>query len=197
MAQLGTYSFASRLLNYTEPYYIDGVAKTSFYTEVNSNILQNDKVFITNGYNDSESLFISKGKYVKNADGYSVLYTNNCQVVLDINYSGVSQSYAVDDFDNYIKVYHITSQREFDYINKLYVDTYPNSRISKFELEYTNNIIFADSNYFGNESLGLQKNSGLSSQGQFWGRIGLTWSNVTNLFDNNTFTFSSDYYTTG
>ena len=54
MAQLGTYSYTSRLLNYTEPYYIDGVAKTAFYTEVNTNIFQNDKVFITNGSYDSE-----------------------------------------------------------------------------------------------------------------------------------------------
>lgn len=197
MAQLGTYSFTSRLLNYTEPYYIDGVAKTSFYSEVNTNISIDDKVFITNGYNDSESLFISRGKYVKNADGYSVLYTNNCQVVLDIPFSGISQSYASDDFDQYIKVYHITSQREFDYINKLYVDIYTTGRMSKFQIGYTNNIIFADSAYFGNSSTGVQNNSGLSSAGQFWGRNGLTWVNITNQFNNNTFTFSSDYMNAG
>ena len=114
-------SYTARLLNYVEPYYIDGVAKSAFYTEVNTNIKRNDKVFILNGYHDSEA-FIAKGKYAKNADGYKVLYADRCKLVLDIDYRGVTSSYAEDDFDNYIKIYHITSQREFDYINRIFID---------------------------------------------------------------------------
>ena len=196
MAQLGTFSYTSRLLNYVEPYYINGIAKTTFYTEVNTNILQNDKVFISNGYYDSETLYISRGKYVQNADGYTVLYANNCQIVIDLNYVGATQSYADDDFDDYLKIYHITSQREFDYINKLYVDTYP-VRYSKFELSYTNNIIFADDAYFGDYAQDIGMNFGLESPGQFWARVGLNWVNVTNQFNLNSFTFSNDYYAAG
>ena len=196
MAQLGTFSYTSRLLNYVEPYYIDGVAKTAFYTEVNTNIFQDDKVFITNGYYDSETLYISRGKYVKNADGYTVLYANNCQVVVDVNWNGATQSYDDDNFDNYLKVYHITSQREFDYINKLYVNTYQ-TRYSKFELNYTNNIIYADSAYLGNYGANIGRNNGLTSPEQFWARLGLTWINVTNEFNLNSFTFSNDYYAAG
>jgi len=188
-------SYTARLLNYVEPYYIDGVAKSAFYTEVNTNIKRNDKVFILNGYHDSEA-FIAKGKYAKNADGYKVLYADRCKLVLDIDYKGVTSSYAEDDFDNYIKIYHITSQREFDYINRIFIDSYTHSRFSKFEKGYTNNIIYSDSTYFGDAS-GISINSGLSSTKGFWARVGITWTNVTNQFNYNTFTFSSDYYAMG
>lgn len=188
-------SYTARLLNYVEPYYIDGVAKSAFYTEVNTNIKRNDKVFILNGYHDSEE-FIAKGKYAKNADGYKVLYADRCKLVLDIDYKGVTSSYTEDDFDKYIKIYHITSQREFDYINRIFIDSYTHSRFSKFEKGYTNNIIYSDSTYFGDAS-GISINSGLSSTKGFWARIGTTWTNVTNQFNYNTFTFSSNYYAMG
>ena len=78
-------SYTARILNYVEPYYIDGIAKTAFWTEVNTNLERNDKVFIINGYYDSER-FIRKGKWTKNADGYRVLVVDRCKVVLDIDW---------------------------------------------------------------------------------------------------------------
>ena len=188
-------SYTSRLLNYVEPYYIDGVAKSAFYSEVNTNIKRNDKVFILNGYHDSES-FISKGKYAKNADGYKVLYNDKCKIVLDIDFKGVTHSYVEDEFDLFTKVYHIKSQREFDYINKIFIDSYTASRYSKFEKGYTNNIIYSDNVYFGIGS-GVGVNSGINTSGQFWSRVGTSWVNVTNEFNYNSFTYSNDYYNRG
>lgn len=193
-------SFTSRLLNYTEPYFIDGVAKTSFYTEVNTNIKKNDKVFITNGYYDSER-YISKGKWVKNADGYRVLFVDRCKIVLDINYNqgyyiGLTQTYVEENFDNYIKVYHIRTQREFDYINKIFIDSYTQSRVSKFEKNLTNNIIYSDQ-IFNGVLTGIGANNGLGTTKAFWARQGNNWVNVSNQFSLNSFTFSQDYYTAG
>ena len=200
-------SFTAQLLSYIEPYYIDGVAKVAFYSEVNTNIKKNDKVFITNGYFDSE-YYVNKGKWVKNADGYRVLYVDRCKIVLDINYNsgiyvGVTQSYQVDSYDNYIKVHNIRSQREFDYINKLQVDTYSNNRISKFggvvstnPLLSTNNIIYSKNIYNGTLS-GVGKNNGLTISDSFWVRSNYTWVDVTNFFVNGNFQFSSDYISSG
>jgi len=126
-------SYTSRLLNYVEPYFIDGIAKTAFYTEVNTNLQRNDKVFVVNGFYDSE-VFIRRGKWVKNADGYRVLFVDRCKVVLDIDwesgqFAGLTQTFREDNFENFIKVYNVRSQREFDYINKIKVDSYTFSRV--------------------------------------------------------------------
>lgn len=192
-------SYTARLLNFVEPYYIDGIAKTAFWTDVNTNLQRNDKVFIINGFYDSER-FIRKGKWTKNADGYRVLFVDRCKVVLDIEYetgifAGLTQTYKVDSFDNYIKVFNIRSQREFDYINKIYVDSYTSSRVSKFELNYTNNIIYSDLNWAGASGLGA--NSGTNTTKSFWARSGYNWVNITSQFVNNSFTFSSDYIVKG
>jgi len=198
-------SFTSRVLSYIEPYYIDGVAKVAFYTEVNTNIQIDDKVFISNGYFDS-NYYINKGKWVKNADGYRVLYVDRCKIVVDINYnsstgsdsiySGVTQSYKTDDIDNFIKIYNIKSQREFDYINKITIDTY-SQKYSKFAHGYTNNIIYSESVQLPTGS-GIGKNTGLNLGGDFWARNGIIWDNtVTNSFLLNSFTFTPDYYAAG
>lgn len=195
MTQSDVLNYTSRLLNYVEPYYIDGVAKSAFYTEVNTNLTKHSKAFILNGYHDSE-VFISKGKYAKNADGYKVLYVDKCKVVLDIDFNGITQSFKEDEFDKCIKVYHVRSQREFDYLNKIFVDSYSNQRVSKFEKGYTNNIIYSDEIFLGTSS-GIGVNSGLNNIRQFWARTGTSWIDVTNTFNYNIFTFSSDYYATG
>jgi len=195
MTQSEPLNYTSRLLNYVEPYYINGIAKTAFYTEVNTNLTKYSKVFMLNGFNDSE-IFISKGKYAKNADGYKVLYVDKCKVVLDIDFNGVTQSYIEDEFDKCIKVYNVRSQREFDYINKLFVDSYVGSQVSKFEKGYTNNIIYTDTAFSGTSS-GIGVNSGLNNVRQFWGRVGNNWEDMTSTFNYNSFTFSNDYYTAG
>ena len=61
--------------------------KTIFYQrDKNQKFEVGDKVFIMNGIYDSQK-YIDVGKYALNADGYSVLYTNNCQIVIDLPYT--------------------------------------------------------------------------------------------------------------
>ena len=78
-------SFSPRLIKWVEPYEVKGILKTLFYTEVNSGLKVNDRVFIINGNYDSDIL-IDSNKYKKGRDGYKVIYVDNCRVVLDIDY---------------------------------------------------------------------------------------------------------------
>ena len=98
-------SFSPRIINWVEPYEIKGINKTLFYTEVNSGLKVGDRVFILNGNYDSDSLIISD-KYKKGRDGYKILFVDNCQIVLDIDYTGVLP-YLEEPIDEFIKVYYI------------------------------------------------------------------------------------------
>jgi hypothetical protein len=147
-----------------------------------------------NGIYDSQK-YIDIGKYAQNADGYTVLYTNNCQIVIDLAYTystTFTQSYYTDNLDNYKKIYNITSQREFDYINQIFVDSYTYSdyytynRISKFEYGLTNNIIYSV-NAFSGLTYGIGKNDGISATNSFWARNGNTWLNITTEFISGSF----------
>jgi subtilisin-like proprotein convertase family protein len=139
-----TKSYASpRLLNWVEPYEINGVKKSLFYTEVNSNIQVGDRVWIINGYYDSDSL-IQKDKYKKGRDGYKVLYVDRCKIVLDINYTGVVPYNTTDKNDDFIKIYKISTREEFIYVNKQ-ISSRGGSLNYKFN-KNQNNMIFVDSN---------------------------------------------------
>ena len=72
------------LLNYVEAYSYQGTDKTLFYTEVNTNLKEGDRVFIINGNYDSNEL-IETDKYKKGRDGYKVLFVDYCKIVLDID----------------------------------------------------------------------------------------------------------------
>ena len=109
-------SFSPRLINWVEPYEIKGILKTLFYTEINSGLKVGDRVFIINGNYDSD-LLIESNKYKRGRDGYKVLYIDNCKVVLDINYTGVTP-WKEDIIDNFIKVYYIRNQQEFLHANR-------------------------------------------------------------------------------
>jgi hypothetical protein len=196
MSQNISLGYTSRLLNQAEVYYINGNPKTAIYSEINTNVQVGDKVFILNGIYDSQK-YIDVGKYALNADGYTVLYTNNCQIVIDLTYTystSFTQSYYTDNLDNYKKIYNIETQREFDYINQIFVDSYTYSdfyqynRISKFEHGLTNNIIYCSKTFSGiysTNSIGY--NNGISETNSFWSRIGNSWININYEFNSGTF----------
>lgn len=114
---VSTKFYSSKLLNWVEPIEIAGKKKTVFYSELNTNINIGDRIFIVNGNYDSDN-FISMNKYSKYTDGYRVLGRDGTRLVLDIEYTGVLP-YNSENSDNYIRVQHIRSQREFDYINSI------------------------------------------------------------------------------
>lgn len=139
--------FSSGLLNYVESVNYNGVLKTAFYTDFATNFNIGDKVYIVNGNYDSDIL-IQNSNFTEGIDGYKVLDVDRCRIVLDIDFTGIFP-YSEDSIDNYINVYHITSQQEFDYINNIQINTYPNNIFNKFEYGVTNNIIYADAGFAG------------------------------------------------
>ena len=187
-----TYSFSSRLINYTEPFYINGLAKTAIYTEVNTNINPNDKVFIMNGIYDYNKIIL-ENIYLENTDGYTVLSTDKCKIVLDIEYNeNVTYTYYKQSLDDSINVYNVTSQRQFDYYNTIFIDSYTfsdyylNGRVSKFEYLQTSNIIFSSSTFSG-ISNGISKNNGIYDTNSFWVKRGEDWYNITDYILNNNY----------
>ena len=104
------------LINYIESYEYNDKLKTLFYTEVNSNIKEGQRVFIVNGVYDSDSL-IKKDKYKPKNDGYKVLYSDKCKIALDIDYTG-DLPYKDESIDKFINIYYINSSQDFLYVNR-------------------------------------------------------------------------------
>ena len=100
------FSFSSVLLNYIEPEIINGVEKTVFYSEINTELEKGDKVFILNGNYDSD-IYIDQNKYESNSDGYEVLDVDRCRIVLDIKYNG-NKPY-IENSDDIIDVYYVST----------------------------------------------------------------------------------------
>ena len=104
------------LLNYVEAYSYQGTDKTLFYTEVNTNLKEGDRVFIINGNYDSNEL-IKSDKYKKGRDGYKVLFIDYCKIALDIDYTGdlpnIGNVESGDNISDYIKIYYIDSYDSF------------------------------------------------------------------------------------
>jgi uncharacterized protein YjbI with pentapeptide repeats len=136
-------SFSPRILNWIEPYTIKGSRKTLFYTEVNSGLKVGDRVFIINGNYDSD-LLIKKNKYKRGRDGYKVLFIDRCQIVLDIDYTGVLP-YIESDIDDFINIFYVKNEDDFLYANRQIT-----TRSGEFDYRYNfyqNNIIYVDQNY--------------------------------------------------
>ena len=174
-------SASPRLLNWVEPVNIGGYTKSCFYTEVDSNLKVGDRVFIINGVYDSNEL-ISIDKYKRGRDGYKILQIDRCKIVLDIDYTG-DKPWMEDSIDNFIKIFYVRNQREFDYINSQFIsrDFY----VNKYE-SGQNNFIFCEGSYNGILS-GIGQNSGVSGAG-FWYRTGTTWNQITpDLLTNSSF----------
>ena len=163
-----------KLINWVEPYEISGIKKTLFYTEVNSNLMVGDKVFIINGAYDSNSL-IKKDKYKKGRDGYNVLKVENCKIVLDIDYTGISP-YKDDSLDDYIKVYYIENKESFLHANRQVT-----TRGGKFDYKFNygqNNVAFVDHNYPEMDNWGF--NGGIIGAPGFFVRNRKdVWSNIS------------------
>ncbi len=177
--------FSPRLLNWVEPYLIKGFTKTLFYTEVNSGLKVGDRVFIINGNYDND-LLIKANKYKKGRDGYKILYIDNCQVVLDINYTG-DLPWIDEDLDNFIKVYNIKTVEDFLHANRQ-ITTRGGNFDYKFNY-YQNNIIYTEENFDPISDWG--KNAGLSGGPGFFVRDGINgWTNITSAFMSGTFSYA-------
>lgn len=174
------------LLNYVEPYTYQGVEKTLFYTEVNTNLKEGDKVFIINGNYDSNEL-IEEDKYKEGRDGYKVLSIDYCKIVLDIDYTGVLPNKGnVENGDNmsdYIKIYYIDSYDSFLSANKQ-TSTRNGTFNYKFD-HYQNNIAFIDNDYNTIDN-GWVYNLGVTASPGFYVKnpTQSTWSNITSEFIN-------------
>jgi hypothetical protein len=177
--------YSSPLLNKVEKVSIAGKDKTAFYTEVNTNITTGSKVFIVNGNYDSNE-YIKNNRYNRFADGWRVLSVDKNKIVLDIDWTGIN-SFFEDLENNYIKVWSISTEKEADYLNSIYIDSYTYS-VSKFEFGLTNNLVFSNDII---SSLGM-------TAGNFYAKSGLTWSNI-NSFINSELSgyFLSDYTNNG
>ncbi len=195
--------YSSKLLNYIEPIEIGGFRKTVFYSEINTNFNIGDRVFVLNGNYDSND-FISKDKYAKYTDGYRVLGVDGCRIILDLDYTGVLP-YQEQTINDFIKIYHVRNQREFDYVNSIKVvippiDVKDNNQTiggiksdifgSKFSGElYTLKgintvVLFSDSiiyvgEKFSGSSDPLIKNSGVSNSGYYVKNLDGAWINIS------------------
>lgn len=129
-----------RLLSYVEPYVINGVEKSLFYTEVNTNYNIGDRVFIIGGEYDID-LTNTNNRYKKGRDGYKVLFIDRCKIVLDIDYTG-KLPYRRDKADNFLNIYKANSQSEFELFSKQ-ISTRGGVVRKKFAAR-NNNILFTD-----------------------------------------------------
>jgi hypothetical protein len=172
--------FSPRIINFVEPYLISGIRKSLFYTEVNSGLKVGDRVFIINGNYDSD-LLIKSNKYRRGRDGYKVLYVDRCQVVLDIDYTGVLP-YKDEELDNFVKIYYVEDERDFAHVNRQ-VTTRGGTFSYKFNY-YQNNIIFSGNDY-PTSTQGYGANSGLTGSPGFFVKDDTnSWTDITSDFIN-------------
>jgi len=187
-------SFSPRLMNWVEPYVISPYTYSLFYTEVNSNLKEGDRVYIVGGNYDSND-FISQDKYSKRTDGYRVLFVDRCKLVLDIDYTG-TKVWNQDPFDQYIKVYAADTQEKFDYYAKMLSgsDITNPANFNYYKLASNRANIIYTTHAFSGIASGIGFNTGILGPNQFWIRDCSTpngdWLNVTTQFWNNTFTTS-------
>jgi hypothetical protein len=183
-------SASPRLLNYVEEYVIAGFSKTLFYSEVNTGLKINDKVFIINGSYDS-NLLIKNDKYKKGSDGYTVLFIDKCRIVLDIDFTGYLPANEdtvdpVEDVDQFVKVYYVKDRNDFIQVNRQ-ITTIGEEFDYKFGYN-KNNIIFTKQGY--DPILGWGESAGLVGSG-FFVKDGInTWTNITSEFMSGSFSYA-------
>ena len=168
---------APRLLSYVEPYVVNGVEKTLFYTEVNTNYKVGDRVFILGGEYDIgiEDKFL---RYKKGRDGYKVLFIDRCKIVLDINYTGILP-FKRNKADDFINIYKVNNISEFKLFSRQ-ISTRGSGVNKKFQ-KRNNNIIYTDKPL--EQVNGWGDNSGISESG-FYVMENNEWINVSEDFIN-------------
>ncbi len=185
-------SFSSRLLNWVEPYVINGVQKTLFYTEINTGLKVGEKVFIINGNYDSNS-FIEENKYKRKVDGYEVLFIDKCEVVLDIDYEEDKLPFIDDEVDNFINVYYIERKGDFLQANRQIT-----SRGGDFNYKFgrnQNNIAFFNTD-FNSISNDWGQSFGITERGFYIKEDDNTWTNISNNITSGSFSIAlSEEYT--
>jgi len=157
--------YASKLLNYVEPVNIFGQNKTAFYSELATEFNVGDRVFVLNGFYDSDD-FIQKYKYEKFSDGYRVLGVDGCKIILDIDYTG-DLPYKDYNLEDLFFIHNIKTQAQFDYINSLRIGLsqstvsegvysmffgYRASRGNQATYLYGQNMIFSETSFTGSTS---------------------------------------------
>jgi transcriptional regulator with XRE-family HTH domain len=162
-----------RLLSYVEPYDINNIPKTLFYTEVNTNYKIGDRVFIIGGPYDIDLAKINN-RYKKGRDGYKILFIDKCRVVLDINYTG-ELPFKRDKRDNFLNIYVTKDVSDFRLYSKQI-----STRSGVFQYKFSagkNNILYVDKSYDGFDGLG--SNSGIEKEGFYIRNIEGEWVDVT------------------
>jgi len=163
-----------KLLNYTEPFTIRGTRYTLFYTEFDTKLAVDDKVYIVSGNYDTNEKF-QRDKFSEFSDGYTVLLVDQTKVVLDIEYDGL-QPWVEEDIDNFLKVYVASSQEDFEYfIQTTSTRDFPYlvNRFSNIGTYSTNNILYINGTF--------------SVSGNEWGILGFTSSTGGSLTYSNSF----------
>ena len=182
-------SSSPKLVNYIEQTAINDYAYTSFYTEVDSGFQVGDRVFIINGNYDSSNLITKSltSKYQIGSDGYQIIAIDRCKITLNLEYTSNIQSltgsvWNTDDFDNFIKVYYIRNQREFNYANQQFISrtNSSGSPVNKFSLQQ-NNFIYVDGPYNGITQSVFGKNSGVNSAGFYYLNGTYSWTKLNNF----------------
>lgn len=178
--------YSSSLLNYIESFEIDGISKTVFFTEVNTNVNVGDRVFIINGNYDSNE-YINGYKYKRKSDGYKVLSVDGCRLILDIDFNG-QLPYEKLTTKNFILIHHVETQKDFDYINTLkYINDSTQGFVSKFGGEVIQdylsldgqNILFAETNFSGKTVNSTKIYSGVGGKGFWIKNLNGDWMDVT------------------
>lgn len=177
-----------RILNWVEPYKYKGKNKTLFYTEVNTGFKVGDRIFIINGFYDSNNLIVNN-KYRRTRDGYKVIFVDNCKIALDIDYTG-NLPYVDSPNDDFINLYVIEGETDFKYFNRQIT-----TRDDNFDYKFNpgqNTIVYSENNYT-RPITGWGESEGLFGAPGFFVKNGTqSWTNITNDFISGSFSIAEN-----
>lgn len=168
-------SYSSPLINYVEQDNISGVIKTKFYTQVITNVKVGDWVYIVDGYYDNSKVGKVKSTR-KGANGWKVLKVNNCQITLDIDWTG-NLPYTEDSWDNFIKIWVANKQEDVDTF--VQQSSYEYSGLSssittKFD-DLKNSVLYLSDSFILDKPFG----NSIPTNAGFYKAISGSWSDVT------------------